>query len=31
MLEIFQAFREETSIFDDFKNLEKEEMKRLNK
>ncbi len=31
MLEIFRDFKEETSIFNDFKNLEKEEFKKNKK
>ncbi len=31
MLEIFKDFKEETSIFDDFQNLEKEEFKKQSK
>ena len=31
MLYIFRDFKEETSIFDDFGEFEKEEIKRLNK
>jgi hypothetical protein len=31
MLEIFRDFKEETSIFNDFENLEKEEFKKNKK